>query len=400
MAWKDQLRDGSFRGAAFHIDGAVQQGGRRQVVHEFPQRDDPVIEDLGLRPRGFTLDCFVLGADYMTARDALIAAIEDKGPGTLVHPYRGALTVSCERYSVDERSDRGGMAVFSIDFIASAVAPRPAATEDTGARVETAAAAASAEGLTGLNRGFTVDGLAGFVAEAAAGRVGVVGDRIGPGLSRLGGAAARVSAVALQLQTLRTDALGLVRNVPDLGGSIAALIASARLLADTPRAALRELRSLIGFDTGARAPGQTPARDVERANATALERLVTLTASAEAVRAASAITFESYDDAVAVRDDLSERLELAADAAADAGDDAGFRTLSALRLAIVRDVTRRGGSLARVYAYVPATTEPALAIAHRLYGDAARAGQIIERNRLRHPGFVAGGEALEVLTDG
>lgn len=400
MSWRDSLRPGSFRDLPFHIEAADQQGGRRQVVHEFPQRDDPFVEDLGLKPRGFTIDCLVLGADYMTARDALIDALEAAGSGTLVHPYRGALTVSCDQYSVRETSAEGGIAYFSIDFIASAVAPRPSSAEDTGSVVETAAVAAMDEGVTGLPDRFTVDGLAGFVAESAAARVAAISDRLAPSLARLGAGRAALSGVTLRLGNLRADALQLVRQVPDLAGSIAGLVASARLLADTPRAALRELRGLIGLNTGDRAPGETPARIVERANVAALERLVTLAAAAEAVRAVSATTFESYDDAVAVRDDLADRLELAAGAAADAGDDEAFLKLNALRLAMTRDVTRRGGSLARVHTYVPSATEPALVIAHRLYGDAAREAEIVERNRLRHPGFATGGQGLEVLTDG
>lgn len=400
MAWRDDLRPGSFRDVPFHIEAADQQGGRRQVVHEFPQRDDPFVEDLGLRPHGFTLDCLVLGADYMTARDALIAALDAAGSGTLVHPYRGALTVSCETWRCRESSENGGIAYFSIDFIASAVAPRPASAEDTGSVVETAAAAAMDEGVAGLPGRFSVKGLAGFVAESAAARVATIADRLGPALTRLGGARDALSGVTLRLATLRQDALGLVRRVPDLAGAISGLIASARLLADTPRAALRELRGLIGWSSGDRAPGETPARVIERANVAALERLVTLAAAAEAVRAVSAVPFESYDDAVAVRDDLADRLDRAAGAAADIGDDDAFRALNALRLAMTRDITRRGGSLARVYAYSPATTEPTLAIAQRLYGDAGREREIIDRNRLRHPGFVPGGQALEVLTDG
>lgn len=400
MAWRDSLRPGSFRDVPFHVESADQQGGRRHVVHEFPQRDDPFVEDLGLRPHGFTIDCYVLGADYMIARDALAAALDAAGAGTLVHPYRGALTVSCETWRIRETSAEGGIAWFSIDFIASAVAPRPASAEDTGAAAETAAAAAMDEGAAGLSDGFSVDGLAGFVADSAAARVTAIADRLGPALTRLGGARDALSGVTLRLSTLRQDALGLVRRVPDLAGAIAGLVASARLLADTPRAALRELRGLIGWSSGDRSPGATPARITERANDAALERLVTLTAAAEAVRAVSAVTFESYDDAVAVRDDLADRLETAAAAAADAGDDGAFRALNTLRLTMARDVTRRGGSLARVYAYSPATTEPALAIAQRLFGDAGREVEIIARNRLRHPGFVPGGQALEVLTDG
>jgi prophage DNA circulation protein len=42
---------------------------------------------------------------------------------------------------------------------------------------------------------------------------------------------------------------------------------------------------------------------------------------------------------------------------------------------------------------------PALVVAHRLYGDAARADEITVRNGARHPGALRGGIALEVLSE-
>jgi len=122
--------------------------------------------------------------------------------------------------------------------------------------------------------------------------------------------------------------------------------------------------------------------------------------AAEAVAATTEIVFESYDDAVAVRDDLAERIDAAAFDMADVGDDAGYEALTTLRLALVRDVTQRGGSLDRLYSYTPPSSEPALVTAQRLYGDADRAQEIVDRNRVRHPGFVPAGAVLEVLTDG
>jgi prophage DNA circulation protein len=48
-------------------------------------------------------------------------------------------------------------------------------------------------------------------------------------------------------------------------------------------------------------------------------------------------------------------------------------------------VARSGAGL-RTYA--PAETMSALVLAHALYGDALRSGEIVARNRVQHPGFV------------
>jgi prophage DNA circulation protein len=60
-----------------------------------------------------------------------------------------------------------------------------------------------------------------------------------------------------------------------------------------------------------------------------------------------------------------------------------------------------GGTLARLQAYTPAITEPAVVIAQRLYGSAgldSRADELIARNRVKHPGFVPGSVTIQVVT--
>ncbi len=79
------------------------------------------------------------------------------------------------------------------------------------------------------------------------------------------------------------------------------------------------------------------------------------------------------------------------------------KDLNGLRLAQLTDIHfgpfLRGADLARIVSSTPARTEPALLIAHRLYGDASRADEIIARNKIAHPLFVPGGTPLEVLSD-
>jgi hypothetical protein len=60
---------------------------------------------------------------------------------------------------------------------------------------------------------------------------------------------------------------------------------------------------------------------------------------------------------------------------------------------MVRDITARGATLARLFSYTPKATEPALVIANRIYGTVdieARTAEIVSRNKVRHPGFCAG----------
>src|SRR5262245_27796266 len=119
MTWREDLRriaiDGrelvgaSFRGAPFLVESSERSGGRRVVVHEFPLRDEPFVEDLGKRGSVFRVDGYVIGDDYLTQRDALLAALEDEsGPGELVHPYHGVRRAVCVNLGVRETRSDGG----------------------------------------------------------------------------------------------------------------------------------------------------------------------------------------------------------------------------------------------------------------------------------------------------
>lgn len=120
--------------------------------------------------------------------------------------------------------------------------------------------------------------------------------------------------------------------------------------------------------------------------------------------------YPSYDEAVAVRDSIAGRLDRLALAAADRGDDDAAGAFDRLRLALARDISVRGASLARIYQLRLSASEPALVLAHRLYGGdndrrsreavtlEERAETVVARNRIAHPSFVPAGVDIELLT--
>ena len=82
-----------------------------------------------------------------------------------------------------------------------------------------------------------------------------------------------------------------------------------------------------------------------------------------------------------------------------AAGDAVFQGLAELRRAVVTDLTTRGANLPRVRSVILPCVTPALVAAYRIHADAARADEIVSRNRVRHPGRVPGGVPLEVLSE-
>lgn len=406
MSWRANLRPGSFRGAAYRFREAGGEGGRRGELHEYPERDQPWFEDLGRAGRRWRIEAIVGGdgRDYMPARDALIEALEAKGAGTLIHPTRGAITAVCTSFEYGESTAEGGIATFSIEFVEAGAPIAAEARADTARLAAAQAASVSAAAPSRFASRFGVGGTLAFVENAGATLVRRLADTAAVVGTFLGGSGPALRAFEAGLSTLPSGALALVRAPLALGQAVVGLMAAIGGLGDRPMARTIALRRIM--DDQARTPpvvGLTPARRRQRDNQAAFQVLGSVAAGVEIVRATAAIRFASYDEAIAHRDAVADQLDIATHAAADAGDDASADALDQLRLAMVRDVTARGGSLARLYGYTPAVTEPALVTAHRLYGNpdavVADAEEIVGRNLIRHPGFVAGGQRLEVRTN-
>jgi prophage DNA circulation protein len=140
----EHLRPASWRGVPFEVNGDDAEFGRRVVVHEYPQRDKPYVEDLGRKTRKFTLDAWVCAHvdndfDPWGARDALIEAIEAGDVGTLVHPFWGSLEGNISNVKVKQTgTTNGGYVNFTMDFVESGEMEfRASAVADTEGQVLT-----------------------------------------------------------------------------------------------------------------------------------------------------------------------------------------------------------------------------------------------------------------------
>lgn len=87
------LLPGSFRGRLLHVLDASSEPGRRVLEYLFPGVDQSEYDDFGLLPMIVTIDALVIGDDYKAQVKALQRAFETPGPGQLIHPWLGPMTV-------------------------------------------------------------------------------------------------------------------------------------------------------------------------------------------------------------------------------------------------------------------------------------------------------------------
>lgn len=435
MTWRDTYRAATFRGVAFFVESADSSHGRRQAVHETAQRDTPYTEDLGRKSREFSVVGYLLGKDYHLNRDELIKACELAGPGALVHPYRGEMNVVCRGLNVSETAAEGGKCTIALTFLEAGEASYPSANVDSvnaiSAKGNTVTAAAEKSFLSD----FLTTGFPAYVADSAAAGLAALGEYMAaPGLSFSGDLKA-ASDFYLQARGLVSDASGLVQKPLNMVSRITGLIGSVRSAFGAN--AFSMLTSLFDRSPSAYSGSTaTPSRQQQATNATAMNALVRQVAMAEAAKAAvvtqtpvattTRITqtstgttrtstgatqtapgvsqsrpvptvYDSYQAAIKVREDLVERIDAESEVTPN---DEVYVALSDLRTSVVQAVPSPEQNLARIVQYVPRETLPSLLVAYQIYGDAGRADEIATRNAPRHPGFLTGGQQIEVLADG
>lgn len=150
----------------------------------------------------------------------------------------------------------------------------------------------------------------------------------------------------------------------DLVAAMQALVAG---VADTAADPSDAVRMLVALATAPATEGGSGALD-------ALARRAAL---ASLGRASASVQPRSYDEAQALRTAACGLLADEEIVAADAGEDAVAAALRALRGAVDRDLSRRGASLSPLRQVALRASLPALVVAQRLYGDAARADELI-----------------------
>jgi len=138
--WKLTLQPASFNGVLFHVEAGVRSGGRRLANHEYPKRETPFAEDMGRRQKQFVVVGYVIGPDYETRRDALMAQLDLEVNGPLILPTStDQKIVCCDRYSITERRERGGYAEFDMVFFEAGKDPSLETISNTASTVRTTA---------------------------------------------------------------------------------------------------------------------------------------------------------------------------------------------------------------------------------------------------------------------
>lgn len=418
-----QLQPAKFRGLPFVVLGSRGNYGRRNALHEYPNRDTCWVEDMGRQARRITVQGFLVGDDVIARRDAFIKAAESKGDGELVHPTLGRVTVALMDFAFTERWDRGRVIDITLVCIEQGKRLYPAAKTDDAKAAQAAAEKSKvqqglqfARDATTKLRTFT-DAAASAAREASnwatrcivavrdatslwntaknlAGEFGWIG-KSGKGLglsptrvrtatsvsTLVGQGAASRSDVDAAAATLATASAGLsATTIPAYTGAVSGLAAAVRAASPTPGQAVRALLQLATHQASGNGPlSETAAVLLRRA------------ALSELVLAVASYTAASADDAHELRQAVTKALDVEITAAGDSGADGVYSALTLCRTHVVSSLNAAGAALPAMRVMTLPAGQPALVLAQRLYQDAGRTDELIAAANPRHPAFMPTG---------
>lgn len=414
----EQLQPASFRGVPFEVEASGITVGRRTVVHEYPQRDRPYVEDMGRATRNITLQCFVVGSDYLEQAQALMHELEEPGPGTLIHPWLGEMEVTIT--SVSELQFDQGLGVASVTITATEAGDLefPAVTADEDTEALEAADAVEKSAVDKFCEDFDLSTINDWVDSALEGSLLDALNFVSAGdLGKLFDYAEGVANLADKaMALLSTDPkIFATRLAGALGLSRWATTVSAW------RGVAKSLKNLCKHDklkarTKAYAERKgEPMSDVTRQvmkSQAAIETLVrqlliaqmvgvsTLVATSKDVSSPDGeedtrTTTRSYDEIVELRDELCQVLD---DELLMEENDEMYQVLDEARTAIFDVLTHKADALQHVVIVKPDDVFPAVVLAYDYHDDADRDLEIARRNSVEHEGFCPASE-LRVLSE-
>lgn len=402
--WRDELLPASFRGISFLIDQAAVPMGLKGQLHEFPQRDDPFFEQLGKQSQVHALTVWIIGDDCFERRDKFLEAIQTPGPGELVHPWLGRMQVKAGACEMNHSRRDGGMVAFDVTFYPDKPRQFPVARVNTRQQVVKSSESLLDSALARYKAA---------MAKVDQARLGVIGLR-----NSLSSVYAVIQRQFAPLVGLFNGISGFVQSLMNSPGALGALFSSYfsdfkgldfsssgssyRSFIGT---ATQHSEAVSGINTVAQAGG---ADNVAAAQATAdlvQDALLvqvgliisempvasqptsgdaTPSVDQQAVQPVVRPEVPVADDVLELRDSLSEAIYEASLKA----EYFHYQALNTLRQDLVKHLTAVAQSGVRLVDITPAETLPALVLAYRRFGDATRVGEVVQRNRIRHPGFV------------
>ncbi|HAT7516486.1 TPA: DNA circularization protein [Kluyvera ascorbata] len=423
MAWKDRLVDASFRGVPFKTEDESLTAGRRVETHEFVNRDKPYTEDLGKATSRPKFSAYVVGDDCYEQRDRLIEALNKSGPGTLIHPAYGEMSVCVDgEINVSSSSSEGRMVRFDLRFVEAGELTYPTSGTAT-ANTLVSSCSALDDCISDNFDQFGMDGMPDFVQSGviddATSMLCYVSDKMAMVDSGISAAARLMQGDISVLLPPPSSGKGFIDQLQTMWRSGNRLSGNASDLYTM----IKNFSGItLGSDLAPRGVWKTDSKTTQnqKQQSNYIASAIRTTAISEAAYAVTTlpapvitaseqsqqstgwpsvthpelnnapdettvVDVPTWDDLVDIRDTLNTAIDKELSRTTD---DSLFLALRRVKSDLNNDIKNRLTQTQKTVIRTPDEVRPALVLAATWFDNAARESDIVRRNAVAHPGFV------------
>jgi len=417
-----QYQQASFRGIEFHVTKSRRRSQHRIDKKHYPFAKRGRVTDMGVDDFAFEMEIYLLGNDALQRRAALEAAFDQIGPGPLVHPTRGTISVVVESVYDDEVFTELGVADFNVTFVQAGDATGPVARIDTQANLLIASDAAQKSTTAAYNLDIATADDPSKIDYSKALKASI---KLFQYAKNVTPAALKASAIsmgediAIKMASVGTPALmngafGVSGDLATYFGAspegVSSFVGTLKENSGKVWAAAQDnvgALSSVGVSPQISSLSQrffaatSASNSSEAMNAASVGQAFYDATAITAARSVAVTQFDNLQQALGVRDTLTQALSSAASVTTT--DDpmknaARSQSLRNLRTAVSRDISERSTGLPWLASETPQADAPARVTAYRLTGSLDQ--QIATLNGIRHASFVPAAKPVLYLKDG
>ena len=388
----------------------------------------PYFEDLGAAPKQFTVNGYWLESnlefgmpDYLKARDLFLEKMSEEIERTLILPTFGEVKCKPGKVTTKFSNKEGGIETFSAIFYRASINFQPFFADDTKTALQLESEELTAILVAGMRSTYSVTEAPLSVTSAGIPGIAVIPEGTGLAkfvaedtVSSLEKFRAKVESFTGYGETKLSELNSYIQKLNGFSNSITELILFPSQLATSMTDIVRQMsnifiRPIDAFkaqkdlisnfaDDFSDILGDTLDALSLQSNVDSIISITKNAAGSEMMRVASEIDFDSAEQAIDVRDEMTEIIEelqlINADVISNSSPYLQMRTVLA---SSVRDITQRSAVLPIVSHIQLDDSLPLLVVSYGLYEDASRFEEIQTRNGV--PNNLIPQTDLEVLSE-
>jgi len=402
----------SFKGVPFEVVDSMEDIGNNLVIHEYPNRSTPYIENIRRKTHTYRLKAFIAGNGFETTRNKLMDVCQDGKKGILSHPAYGDIEVYCENISVNNfYINNIGKCELDLTFVESGKNANPTAFINTRSKLLATATQNITALQTAFNTFYKITALPQVAIDYATNYfqkltgltpfqvLGVIDSAKALMSTNFIDSVAFGSNISNYLQSFRSSSDNYFNDNPNenfnnskhpLGGDL------------TPFISIDSLQDIIDFSynfvNNFPVSETTANKRHLKVLSEAVIRLVVCNATLEQAAISTYLSYDSLGDAEGIWSKIDTNFDKAIDYCALKGDDKSYLAMRDSKAAFLADIKARAPDLSQTLTLTQLEPIPSLVLAWELYADISREQEIIKRNNIVNPLFVSG-HAITVLEE-